>query len=27
VLDAGRRHTKCLAPLVLGHPQGDCRAT
>ncbi|MEZ0335509.1 MAG: Ig-like domain-containing protein [Gemmatimonadales bacterium] len=26
VLDAGTRHTKCLAALVVGHPGGGCQA-
>ena len=26
VLDAGKRPTKCLAPLVLGHPGEGCQA-
>lgn len=26
VLDAGTRHTRCLAPLLLGHPEAGCQA-
>ncbi len=26
VLDGGKRHTKCLASLTLGHPGGHCQA-